>query len=97
MVACQAGVRCVAAAAPFCVRSHLTRLSRTGLVAVIVKSEDDLRQEQLAMQLIKCAANIFEYVLPPLSDVFLRPVVLNHALGYTQPQTEALASVPSSV
>lgn len=41
-----------------------------GLVAVIVKSEDDLRQEQLAMQLIKCAANIFELKHLPL---YLRP------------------------
>ncbi len=71
--------------------------SRTGLVAVIVKSEDDLRQEQLAMQLIKCAANIFEYVLPPHLDAFLRPVVLNQTLVCSQPQTEALASVPSPV
>jgi len=41
-----------------------------GLAAVIVKSQDDLRQEQLAMQLIKCAAKIFEIKQLPL---YLRP------------------------
>jgi hypothetical protein len=71
LASCLAGVRRTRLCT--CVRSmwgrvQLTHLSlnvrmATGLVAVIVKSEDDLRQEQLAMQLIKCAANIFEYDL----------------------------------
>ncbi|KAL6070894.1 Phosphatidylinositol 4-kinase beta, variant 2 [Balamuthia mandrillaris] len=36
------------------------------LMAVIVKSEDDLRQEQLAMQLIKCFKDIWEEAGLPL-------------------------------
>ncbi len=51
------------------------------LMAVIVKSEDDLRQEQMAMQLISCFHDIFKARNLPL---WLRPYALPSTLPSAQ-------------